>query len=251
MKNLFLKIVPAIIVSLFLANAACAQEVTDKKWHYLGELYMMFPNMTGDIGVGNLPAVAVDAGAGDILGNLEMGAMLYFEATNDDWAISSDLLYMKLGQKASNEGLVTSGDVTMKQLAWEIAGLKRVAPWLDAGLAGRVVNLYTGLELETINEPREGSASKTWFDPVIVLRSNNVLKEKWLAQLRLDAGGFSIGSDFTWQLQANVGYRFSKLFQTTVGYRYIGIDYDKGEGADRFRYDIDTYGWVVRFGFNF
>ncbi len=44
---------------------------------------------------------------------------------------------------------------------------------------------------------------------------------------------------------------FSKLFQTTSGYRYIGIDYDKGEGAERFLYNIDTYGWVVHFGFNF
>jgi hypothetical protein len=139
----------------------------------------------------------------------------------------------------------------MKQLAWELAGLKRVTPWLDAGLAGRIVSLEVAMDLETINGPRIASGTKTWFDPVIVVRSNNVIKEKWLAQLRVDAGGFGVGSDFTWQLQANAGYRFSKLFQTTIGYRYIGIDYDKGEGAQRFLYDIDTFGWVVRFGFNF
>jgi hypothetical protein len=69
--------------------------------------------------------------------------------------------------------------------------------------------------------------------------------------MRLDAGGFGIGSDFTWQLQANVGYRFSELFQTTLGYRYIGIDYDNGEGTDSFVYDVDTYGFVLRLGFNF
>jgi hypothetical protein len=77
------------------------------------------------------------------------------------------------------------------------------------------------------------------------------LNEKWLAQLRVDAGGFGIGSDFTWQLQANAGYRFSDLFQASLGYRYIGIDYDSGEGRDRFLYDIDTYGFVLRLGFNF
>jgi hypothetical protein len=228
-----------------------AQDDQGKKWHYLGELYLMFPSMTGETAVGNLPEVEVDAEAGDILGHLKMGAMFYFEATNNDWSISSDFLYMKLGQDAVPGEIVTSAEVTMKQTAWELAGLKRITPWLDAGLAGRIVSLYMGLDMETINSQQSGSDTRTWFDPVIVVRSNNVIKEKWLAQLRLDAGGFGIGSDFTWQIQANIGYRFSKLFQTTIGYRYIGIDYDNGEGAERFLYDIDTYGMVVRLGFNF
>lgn len=226
-------------------------EKKNKSWNYLAEIYLMFPNMSGETAVGIIPPVEVDAGAGDILGKLEMGAMLYFEANNGNWAIGADLLYMKLGQDVVPRMLVTSGKLTMKQLAFEVSGLKRLTPWLEAGLAGRIVNLDVNLDLETINEPRNGSGSKTWFDPVVVLRSNNTFNEKWLAQLRVDAGGFGIGSDFTWQLQANVGYRFSELFQTTIGYRYIGIDYDNGDGLDRFLYDIDTYGMVVRLGFNF
>ena len=224
---------------------------TNRPWNYLAEIYLMFPNMSGVTTVGVIPPVEVDAGAGDIFGHLEMGAMFYFEANNGNWAIGNDLLYMKLGQDAEPGVLITKGKVTMKQLAWEVSGLKRVTPWLEAGLAGRIVSLDVALDLETINEPRSGSGNKTWFDPVVVLRSNNVFAENWLAQLRLDAGGFGIGSDFTWQLQANLGYRFTDLFQATLGYRYIGIDYDSGEGRDRFLYDIDTYGFVVRLGFNF
>ena len=226
-------------------------ETPDKHWNYLAEIYLMFPNMSGETTVGVIPPVEVDAGAGDIFGHLEMGAMFYFEANNGNWAIGTDLLYMKLGQDAEPGVLITDGKVTMKQLAWEISGLKRLTPWLEAGLAGRIVSLDVALDLETINQPRSGSGNKTWFDPVVVLRSNNMFAENWLAQLRLDAGGFGIGSDFTWQLQANLGYRFSDLFQATLGYRYIGIDYDSGDGRDRFLYDIDTYGFVARLGFNF
>lgn len=221
------------------------------KWSLLGEIYLMFPNMKGQTTVGLVPPIEVNAGAGDIFGHLEMGAMFYFEANNGNWAIGSDLLYMKLGQDAIPNQLVTSGKVTMKQLAFEVSGLKRLTPWLEAGLAGRIVSLDAKLELETLNQSQNTSGGKTWLDPVVVLRTNNTIKEKWLAQLRVDAGGFGVGSDFTWQLQANAGYRFSKLFQTTLGYRYIGIDYDQGEGQDRFLYDIDTYGMVIRFGFNF
>ena len=34
--------------------------------------------------------------------------------------------------------------------------------------------------------------------------------------------------------QANAGFKFSKLFQITIGYRYIAIDYDDCEGKDSF-----------------
>ncbi len=110
----------------------------------------------------------------------------------------------------------------MKETAWQVAGLKRIIPHLEAGIGGRIVSLYTGLNLETIQKTGSGSASKTWFDPIIVVRSQGTIKEHWLLQFSGDIGGFGMGSEFSWQLQAYVGYHFSKLFQATVGYRYIG-----------------------------
>lgn len=240
-----------VIIALLNLFPLYGQEKTNLKWHYLAEVYLMFPNMSGNIQVAELTPVEVDANVGDIFGHMKMGAMFYFEATNDNWAITSDLIYMKLGQDITPGHIVTGGDITMKQTAWEIAGLKHITPWLEAGLGGRLVSLYTGLNIETNRETREGSASKTWLDPIIIVRSQGAIKDKWLLQFRGDIGGFGIGSDFSWQLQAYVGYRISKLFQTSIGYRYISIDYDDGEGSERFKYDVDTYGMVVRFGFNF
>ena len=56
---------------------------------------------------------------------------------------------------------------------------------------------------------------------------------------------------FTWQAQVDASWRFSKLFQLGLSYRFIGIDYEKGTGNDRFKYDVDTYGPALKFGFNF
>jgi hypothetical protein len=177
--------------------------------------------------------------------------MQYFEATDDNWAITTDIQYMKLGQDVVPTNIISGGGITMKQLAWEIAGLKRIIPWLEGGIGGRLVSLNMDMDLETIIDQRSGSASKTWFDPIILVRSQGTIKEKWLLQFRGDVGGFGVGSDFSWQIQAYAGYRFSKLFQTTIGYRYISINYDKGQGIQRFLYNIDTYGPVIRLGFNF
>lgn len=249
-KSLLLTIV--FIIMLLGTTESQEQEQSKSRWHYLADVYLMFPTMSGNITVGDLPPVEIDAGAGDIFSHIKMGAMFYFEATNDDWALSSDLIYMKLGQGITPDGnLVTGGDVTMKQTAWELAGLKRITSWLEAGLGGRIVSLYTGLNLQTINQPREGSAKKTWFDPIVIVRAQGAIEDKWLLQFRGDIGGFGVGSDFSWQIQANAGYRFSKLFHATIGYRVIGIDYDKGEGMERFVYDVDTYGPVIHMGFNF
>ena len=64
-----------------------------------------------------------------------------------------------------------------------------------------------------------------------------------------DLGGVGTISDLPWQARAD--YRFSKLFQLGLGYRYIGMDYEKGSGNDRFLYDVNTYGPALKFGFHF
>lgn len=233
-----------------------AQETTSKvdsrnDWNFTIEPYMMLPNMNGETGIGDLlPPVEVDANVGDILGNLKFGAMLYTEATNDKWTISSDLIYMKLGQDINTGEFITGGDVTMKQFVWEVAGLRRVLPWLDTGIALRLVSLDMEINTKTLLNDRNASTDETWVDPVIVARTQGMINDKWIYKVRGDFGGFGIGSDFTWQIQADFGYRFSELFYTTLGYRVIGIDYDNGNGSDRFLYDVDTFGAVVHLGFN-
>ncbi len=239
-----------------IANPSIAQQdSTSSKWHFLAEPYLVLPTMTGTMGVGRILEAEIDASASDIFGNLKFGLMLNFEATNDKWSVGTDFLYMKLKQDLEPRIEYSEGDVTAKEMVWELSGLRKVTPWLELGLAGRLVGLEMGLNYMNDSPPYElvvdESSSKTWYDPVIVVRSQGLIHDKWMLRFRADAGGFGIGSDFTWQLQANAGYRFSKLFHTTIGYRYIGIDYNKGEGSDTFIYDVDTYGLEMRFGFNF
>lgn len=93
--------------------------------------------------------------------------------------------------------------------------------------------------------------TETWFDPMLIARIKSKSGEKFIYQFRGEIGGFDIGSDFAWQMQAYAGYQFSKLFQITGGYRIISLDYENGSGQNRFMYNIDTSGPVVRFGFNF
>lgn len=242
------------VLMAFMSNAQ--QSTSDNSWKFLIEPYLMFPSMSGTAGIRELPPLTVDASASDIFSNLQFGAMLYLEAQTDKWAIGSDFVYMKLAQDVTPGVVISSGRLTAKQLIWEFSGLYRILPYLEGGIGLRMNNIEMGAD---INRFTIGGGDTTflsaensqfWIDPVIIARATTAINDKWQFQFRGDIGGFSIGSSLTWQLQGYVGYRFTKLFQTTIGYRVIGIDYDKGSGADRFRYDVNTSGPVVKLGFN-
>lgn len=253
------------MLSLLLSVNMLAQESkTDDsskgKWTFLVEPYLMFPVMKGTVGLGNLPFdVPVDASTNDIFSNLKMGFMLNAEATNGQWTISTDILYMSLAQDVEPGVLNKDGEITAKQLGWEVYGLYSVTPWLDLGLGGLVNSVNAGFDInreeiigedpQIINYKRSGT--ETWFDPMIVARIKSQAGEKFIYRFKGEIGGFGIGSELAWQIQAYLGYRFSKLFEMTGGYRYISLDYETGDGQDRFKYDVDTSGPVIRFGFNF
>lgn len=251
---MYLRLIRFLICSSLLCQIVLpinAQETSNDPWSFLIEPYLMFPSMKGTIGVNDLPDASVDADASDIFSNLKLGAMLNFEAYNDQWAIGTDLIYMKLKQDVNTDGLIIDGYAQAKQFAWEVSALRRLLPWLEAGVGGRFNKLTSDIELDILTMmPRTGSTSESWFDPIIIARIKNPSAQPVFYQLRGDLGGFGIGSDFTWQIQAYIGYRFSELFQVSAGYRIIGIDYETGSEENRFKYDIDTSGPVLRFGFN-
>jgi hypothetical protein len=245
----------AILCAVHFNNASAQDTINaNNKWRFLIEPYMMFPNMNGTVGMGNLPDADVDQDPGDIFSKFKIGAMLYAEASKRNWTISSDVTYMKLGSDVAGKHGIITGDANVEQLAWELAGLYKLKPWLDAGIGFQLNNIKSDLNLivNTGSGPqsRSRSINESWVDPSVIARIKLPLSEKWFFQFRGNVGGFGIGSDFYWQTQAYFGYRFSKLFQLSAGYRIISIDYEKGSGADHFLYDMNTFGSVLRIGFN-
>ena len=220
------------------------------KWRYFLEPYLMFPNMHGKVGLGNLPDAAVDENPSDIFNNLQIGVMFYGEAYSNFWVITSDLTYMKLAADAQSQHGILFGNVEVKQTMWELAMMRKLKPWLEAGLAMQLNNISSKLDLVINGSGGNRNLSETWVDPSLVVRLKWPVN-RWLFQFRGNAGGFGIGSDFYWQTQAYAGYRFSKVFVLSAGYRIVGFDYEKGSDSERFLYDMNTFGGVIRLGFNF
>jgi hypothetical protein len=197
---------------MFAALTCSAQDTTQthNRWEFLVEPYLMFPNMKGTVGVGALPDGEVDAAVGDIFDRLQSGFMLYAEAQNGIWAISSDFLYMNLNQDVVPTKIINSGSVSVSESAWELAGLRKILPWLEGGIAGRLVSIKADMEVVRnqvggSTATQNGGMTQTWVDPVLVVRMKLPDSGKWLIQFRGDIGGFGVGSDLTWQIQAYGG----------------------------------------------
>jgi len=243
------------LVICTLLSVPFAAQAQDPGWHWLAEPYVMFPNMKGDVGLADLPQASVDANPSDIFSHLQMGAMLFLEARNESWAFSSDVLYMDLDADLEPGRIVSSGSAGMKQVGWELAGMRRLAPWFELGLsavynkidADVKMTFVTGLGTST----REVSLSRDWVDPTIVARATFAIGTHWAAQLRANLGGFGVGSDLFWELQADAVYHHSDRWQMAFGYRLIDFDYDHGTGVRRFRYDMQNFGPVLKLGYSF
>ncbi len=255
-------IIPVLLMALLCQPLVSQTDATGQtnSWEFFLEPYLMFPNMDGTTGLGALPDAPVSANPGDIFDKLQIGTMLYAEASTGNWHFGSDLIYMKLKQDLEPGVVIANGKVIAKQFAWEGAGLYSITSWLDVGLGGTI----NSLKLETdinVNEVGGGTSnrsrklSQTWFDPMLIARTGSKPGSKFIYRFRGEIGGFGIGSKFAWQLQANAGYRFSKLFQLTAGYRLIGVNYEKNNSAEgvlnnnRFLYDVNTFGPEIRLGF--
>jgi hypothetical protein len=239
-----------------MSQEPASKPVDRPKWNYKVEPYMMFPNMSGNTGVSSLPLVTVDANASDIFSHLQFGAMLFVEATHGSWSVNSDFLFMNLKQDITPTTVINDGKVNAKQIGWELAGLRRLTPWLELGVGGLLNSLEFDMSVSRVEVgggivTQSGKRSKTWLDPMLIARLATNGKSHFQGQFRGEVGGFGIGSDLAWQLQVLAGYRFSKLFNLSLGYRAIGLDYKSGEGEEAFVYDMTTFGPMVRFGFCF
>ncbi len=240
-------------MSVAFGAEARGQSVLDDQWRYVLEPYVMLPNMHGTVGLDNLPDASVNESPGDIFNHLQFGAMLYLEAHDDLWAITSDLMYSNVAESASSTPLIAYGRVDLKLLLWELAGLYRLSPWLEAGAGFQLTNIQSDLNL-AINTPlapisKSFNSTQTWTDPTIIARGTFPLTAQWTLVARGNVGGFGVSSKFAWQAQLYAVYGISETMAVSFGYRAFGDDYESGSGRSRFLYNVTTFGPVIRFAF--
>ena len=80
-----------------------------------------------------------------------------------------------------------------------------------------------------------------WFDPYVGLRGRYNFNKTYYTAVRGEIGGFGVGMDLMWQVEAVVGINLTRSISTEIGYRALGGNYENND----FRFDAEIGRAVV------
>lgn len=234
------------------AEPAAPITLTDQ-WKFQLTAYGWATALNGDVGIRGLPPVSVDVTFADILKNLKGGFMGSFYASNGRWMVLTDLIWAKLSADATF-GVGGIAKFTQTQaIASGIVGYRLPFGPENLNVSATAGVRYNYLKAEVDIRPGRipisinRDASKSWVDPVVGLAMRYDFNESWFVNVLGDVGGFGVGSKFTTQGFAAVGYNWSKSISTSLGYRVIYTDYEKGG----FTYKVTQHGVFSGIAYHF
>jgi len=244
-----------------LSISAYADPTSGDKWEFQLAPYAWMAGQKGTVAtLPGLPPADIDVDFyDDILGNINGALMLVGEARKGRFGLVMDVAYTDIEMEDPTPlGIFYSSMISRtKSWMWSLAGLYRIVEnqrqFLDVIGGFRYWSVDSELTLKGADFPnvfpeRSVSNSEDWFDPLIGLKGLSELGDsKFFISGGLALGGFGAGSDLFWDAIVNLGYQWTKGFSTTVGYRYMDVDYEK----DGFLYDVAQDGLTLGLSWRF
>ena len=249
-----------LIVLLIGYSPAQAESQSDGKWHFQIAPYAWLAGQKGTVAtLPGLPPADIDVDFyDDIWGNINLAGMLVGEVRKGRLGLFADIVYTDIEMEDPTPLGIFYSAVTSRTKSWMVsaAGLYRLAEnpnrFLDLILGVRYWSVDSELTLKGPQFPflseRGISNSEDWFDPLIGLKGMSAIgKSKAFISGGFGIGGFGIGSDLFWDASINLGYQWTKGFSTTLGYRYLDVDYED----NGFLYDVSQDGLTLGLSWQF
>lgn len=217
-------------------------------WQVRAALYGWAQSLEGDVTAGgvNLP---VDLGFDDIAEDLDMAVMGLIEVKHGRWGALLDVNYADISDSVATPAGIIAPSVDFNLKQWLVNGYVTYDAFSnDATAIGVFAGArFNSMELELGINNTAFSSEKSWIDPVVGFRFQQVLTEKLFVRVVGDIGGFGVSSDLTWQAMAGLGWRLNDTSNVLLGYRSIDTDYESGG----FGYSLNAHGPVLGLEFTF
>jgi hypothetical protein len=230
-----MRILPALLAISTLLSLPPGVAAMDSEIRI--EPYLWNAGFSGNLGVPGtgpgLPGDIIDTTFGDLIDNLEIagGGMLYGEWRGNRWSVFGDWTYARLTSQAASpvpilfsgvEGEL-KGHIVQGAAGYRIYGGEMSRADVFGGV--RYYDLTIRLDLRAgLLEPRSLSTHGGWADGIVGARWESVLGGNWVLGLQGDVG--TGGSDYTWQANGSIAYRFSWC-TITAGWRHLKVKYEK------------------------
>jgi len=246
-----ISICSAIAILCSAAAPARAQE----PWQFQITPYIWASALEGDVAtLPGVPPASVDASFSDLLSNLDFAFMIAGEAHNGQFGFFADLFYANIVATGSSPGpLYSTARLDAEIVYTTLTGFWRA--WSDEGA---FLDLMAGAKLWSVDTEmalgagilaaRTVSHDESWFDPVIGFKTGGPFPgSKFFHGAGVLVGGFGVGSDLMWDANINIGYQWTDGFSTSLGYRYLAVDYSRNE----FLYDVAQHGPALSLSWRF
>ena len=238
------------------ASAQTTAPAEPDRWTVTMSPYLWATSLTGNTSSGGVDA-DVDLPFSDIVDNLAFGGMLAVDVRKGRFGVVFDGVLAR--QESESNIRRVELDVTIESSWLGVAPYYRVVDWTYRQSASGqplrlVVEPLAGLRSTFFRVETDGTGprgngrqvdrSENWFDPVVGSRFAVDLADRWQVFGEGDIGGFGVGSDLAWNVQAFLGYETTILGRPTTfaaGYRALGQDYEKND----FVWDVITHGPVL------
>jgi hypothetical protein len=244
----------AIAATVGVATPASGQqaELSGDRWHVTVAPYLWATSLDGHASVGGIKS-DVDVPFSDLLKDLSFGAMMLIDVEKGRFGIGVNGLYARVSPD-SDVGPIEI-DATSDTMQLGVAPYYRVVDWAyRTSSSGEPLRLVIAPEagfrftyLRTELEVRRGptvDGSESWVEPLVGSRVGLDLSDNWTIAGEGNVGGFGVGSDLAWNVQAFVGYRttlFGRQTTLALGYRALHQDYDHRN----FEWDVTMHGPVI------
>lgn len=242
-----------LLTSTLLGAAPALAQSTganQHRWEFAITPYLWGAGLDGDVKVGRLPSLGVEASFTDLVDFLDLGLMAAFEGRKGRGGFFVDGMYIKLSDTtpAPNPSFGDVDTELIEQL-YTFAGTYRAVEGkaaVDLFFGTRYLDLGAEMGLSGgTASGRQVEGDENWWDGFVGVRVRYQPGAHWIAVGYLDVGAG--GSDLSWQALVGGGYAFKKVVSLDFGYRYLSEDYEN----DDFVYDMAMGGGYLGVGFRF
>jgi hypothetical protein len=226
-----------------------AEEGTAEQWKVSVAPFIWFIGIEGTANVKGRSA-DVSMNFSDILDSLDMTAEINIEAGTDKYGVFVQPNYLDMSEDVTAtlpiSGAQVKAKITSTTTFIEFGGFSRLVDVKRETGGHNTIDLLGGLRYwDMTNEvklsvPAAGvdrtvKGDTNLLDPFVGFRIKAYIADKVPYSLRADIGGLNTGSssNFTYNLQALLGYDVTQSIAIFGGYRVLYLDYgDSQAGAD-------------------
>lgn len=211
-------------------------------------------NLSGDIEARGFKA-RVNQKFLDLSEDLNYAGMLAIDIlVQDRYGFTGNVNFARLGPGGSVGSVSLDSSTSMLLADMSLFYRLGSTPLVEDGsryvlwdiLAGaRLWELSADLDIKYGPYSFEVSQSETWVDPIIGARVWVNIADDWSLEFRGDVGGFGVSSDLTWSASSILAYSFKGNGSFLLGYRGLGVDYQKGSGPGTFHVDAILHGPII------